>query len=147
LNTFTGDVSKLFESTDTLQEDVEVAEIEEVTAKEEKDSQELMSQQKIDKKEAEVETEAQVAKRLKISVPQLKTLKLMKEGALFTLKTPISTKDKNNKSAKTAAMRFINFNDKFIGGFVSFSYSYGKTRLVDSMSAKEFFAKTRVRLK
>lgn len=139
LNTFTGNIGQLFES-------AEVEQLEQVSTKEQEDSQELMSQQKIEKT-VPSETEEQVAKRLKITVPQLKTLKLMKEGALFTLKNPITSKDKNLKSVKTSAMRFINFNDKFIGGFISFSYSYGTTRLVDSMNAKEFFTKTGVRIK
>ena len=93
------------------------------------------------------ETEAAKARRMNITVPQMKTLMAIKEKDRLTLKTPMSTKDKSGKNAKTKVMKFISFNPKFDKGMVFLEYPHLKGWLVTSMGASEFFRKFNVRLK
>lgn len=93
------------------------------------------------------ETEAAKARRMNITVPQLLTLRDLKEKTRLTLKTPISTKDKSGKNAKTKVMKFISFNPKFDKGMVFLEYPHLKGWLVTSMGASEFFRKFNIRLK
>ncbi len=93
------------------------------------------------------ETEAAKARRMNITVPQLLTLRDLKEKTRLSLKTPMSTKDKSGKNAKTKVMKFISFNPKFDKGMVFLEYPHLKGWLVTSMSASEFFRKFNIRLK
>ena len=93
------------------------------------------------------ETEAAKARRMNITVPQLLTLRDLKEKTRLSLKTPMSTKDKSGKNAKTKVMKFISFNPKFDKGMVFLEYPHLKGWLVTSMSAGEFFRKFNIRLK
>ncbi len=93
------------------------------------------------------ETEAAKARRMNITVPQLLTLRDLKEKTRLSLKTPMSTKDKSGKNAKTKVMKFISFNPKFDKGMVFLEYPHLKDWLVTSMSASEFFRKFNIRLK
>ena len=93
------------------------------------------------------ETEAAKARRMNITVPQMRTLEAIKEKTRLSLKTPMSTKDKSGKNAKTKVMKFISFNPKFDKGMVFLEYPHLKDWLVTSMSASEFFRKFNIRLK
>lgn len=93
------------------------------------------------------ETEAAKARRMNITVPQMRTLEAIKEKDRLSLKTPMSTKDKSGKNAKTKVMKFISFNPKFDKGMVFLEYPHLKGWLVTSMGASEFFRKFNVRLK
>jgi hypothetical protein len=93
------------------------------------------------------ELDTQAAKRMNITVTQLLTLRDLKEKTRLSLKTPMSTKDKAGKTAKTKVVKFVTFNENFDKGFVSLEYPHLKGWLPISMGASEFFRKINIRLK
>lgn len=101
----------------------------------------------IEPKQQKTETDAAKARRLNITIPQLETLRQLKEKQLIPLKTPMSTKDRAGKNAKAKNIKFVSFNDKFQKGIVFLEYPHLKGWLTFSMGVSEFFRKTNLRLK